>query len=148
MTVFEKLTESPEVLGAFLQSLPCLEGPWDAEFQERFCSECGKATCDPACEFERFRNNPGWWLTLDVEKCAPPETHVIELDPAELEKPLTAEAVQFTDERLFSLAVESGTKTAILTPLKDGATSIILTPQTAEILVAMLNRQIREWSES
>ena len=68
MTVFEKLTESPETLGAFLKSLPCIEGPWDTEFQERFCSECGRVTCDPDCPNERFRNNPGWWLTLEAGK--------------------------------------------------------------------------------
>ena len=29
MTEFERITASPAVLGAFLGSIPCLEGPWD-----------------------------------------------------------------------------------------------------------------------
>lgn len=68
MTHFEKLTESPDKLGAFLRSLPILEGPWDEEFQRQFCSGCGKATCDDGscCPHEEQRNNPGWWLTLEA----------------------------------------------------------------------------------
>lgn len=33
---FEKLTKGPDALGAFLRTLPVLEGPWDAEFHARF----------------------------------------------------------------------------------------------------------------
>lgn len=65
MTNFEKLTKSPETLGAFLASLPCVEGPWDGEFQDRFCVDCGADSCDD-CPNERYRNNPGWWLGLEA----------------------------------------------------------------------------------
>lgn len=55
-TNFEEITKSPEVLGAFLASLPYLEGPWDTEFQRNFCAGCGQVTCDPICRYQRFRN--------------------------------------------------------------------------------------------
>ena len=68
MTNFEKLTESPESLGAFLRTLPVIEGPWDAEFQRQYCAGCGKVSCDDGsgCPYEAFRNNPGWWLKLEA----------------------------------------------------------------------------------
>ena len=46
MTNFEKITASPEALGAFLASLPVAIGPWDTEFQKMFCAECGRKDCD------------------------------------------------------------------------------------------------------
>ncbi|MBD5117605.1 MAG: hypothetical protein HDT37_00525 [Clostridiales bacterium] len=67
MTVFEKITESPEVLGKFLACLPVIEGPWDDKFHDQFCSGCAAKNCD-ACPNQRFRNNPGWWLTLEIGK--------------------------------------------------------------------------------
>ncbi len=63
MTQFEKITESPDALAAFLAALPVVEGPWDKEFHERYCADCLYLGCD-ACPHEEFRNNPGWWLTL------------------------------------------------------------------------------------
>ena len=66
MTQFEKITESPEVLGAFLAALPVVDGPWDKEFHERYCADCLYLGCD-ACPHEEFRNNPGWWLTLETD---------------------------------------------------------------------------------
>ena len=48
MTEFEKITASPAVLGAFLGSLPCLEGPWDNAFHRAFCDKCKAEDCD-AC---------------------------------------------------------------------------------------------------
>ena len=65
MTQFEKITESPDALGAFLASLPVIDGPWDKEFQARFCADCLYLGCD-VCPHEEFRNNPGWWLTLEA----------------------------------------------------------------------------------
>ena len=55
MTQFEKITESPEVLAAFLAALPVIDGPWDTEFHKRFCDDC---------RCKEFRNNPRWWLSL------------------------------------------------------------------------------------
>ena len=65
MTQFEKITQSPETLGAFLAALPVIEGPWDKEFQARFCVGCA-ATCD-VCPHAAERNNPHWWLTMTGE---------------------------------------------------------------------------------
>lgn len=64
MNNFQQITRSPEALGAFLRSLPCVEGPWDAEFQERFCAGCSAENCDD-CPNGAARNNPAWWLGLD-----------------------------------------------------------------------------------
>ena len=66
MTNFDAITASPEYLGAFLHALPCLEGPWDNAFHALFCGKCGKVNCD-ACPHEAERNNPTWWLVLEVQ---------------------------------------------------------------------------------
>lgn len=63
MTEFEKITVSKAVLGSFLASLPCLEGPWDTAFHREFCDKCEAENCDN-CPHEEERNNPGWWLGL------------------------------------------------------------------------------------
>lgn len=65
MTQFEKITESLDALGTFLVSLPVIDGPWDMEFQARFCADCLYLGCDD-CPHEEFRNNPRWWLTLEA----------------------------------------------------------------------------------
>ena len=65
MTVFEKITESPEVLGKFLACLPVVEGPWNDKFHEQFCTTCPAANCDD-CPHAEERNNPRWWLTLEA----------------------------------------------------------------------------------
>lgn len=69
MNEFERLTKSPEVLGGFLRSLPCLDGPWDTEFHKRFCAGCAAENCD-TCPNEQYRNNPVWWLSLEAGKAA------------------------------------------------------------------------------
>lgn len=66
MTVFERITESQEVLGKFLACLPVVEGPWDDKFHEQFCAECAAKNCD-TCPHTAERNNPGWWLTLETD---------------------------------------------------------------------------------
>ena len=53
MTQFEKITESPETLGAFLAALPVIHEPWDTEFQARFCADCLYLGCD-TCPHEEF----------------------------------------------------------------------------------------------
>ena len=65
VTQFEKITESPETLAAFLAALPVIDGPWDKEFQARFCAGCAATDCD-ACPHAAERNNPGWWLNLET----------------------------------------------------------------------------------
>lgn len=64
-TVFEKITESPEVLGDVLTSLSVPEAPWDEAFREIFCKTCERENCD-ACPYEENRNNPMWWLGLEA----------------------------------------------------------------------------------
>jgi len=68
MTYFEKITQSPEALGAFLASLPIVEGPWDTEFNRSCCAGCSLVECDggDGCPHEDKRNNPAWWLGMEV----------------------------------------------------------------------------------
>ena len=61
--VFDAITKDKPTLAGFLRSLPCIEAPWDAAFQKRYCSSCTAENCD-ACANEQFRNNPEWWLSL------------------------------------------------------------------------------------
>ena len=63
MTEFERITASSAVLGAFLGSLPCLEGPWDDAFHREFCDKCEAENCD-TCPHKAERNSPTWWLGL------------------------------------------------------------------------------------
>ena len=62
-SVFDAITKDKPTLAGFLRSLPCIEAPWDAAFQKRYCSSCTAENCD-ACANEQFRNNPEWWLSL------------------------------------------------------------------------------------
>lgn len=63
MTQFEKITASPEALGAFLASLPVLQGPWDDAFHRAFCDTCDAENCHHPTE----RDNPTWWLGQEVK---------------------------------------------------------------------------------
>ena len=56
MTNFEKLTASPETLGAFLASIPTTGGPWDEAFRREFCAGCDQDK----------RDNPAWWLKQEA----------------------------------------------------------------------------------
>ena len=68
MSNFEKITASPEALGAFLQSLPVADGPWDTEFHKVFCAECNREDCDgEMCKHQNERSNPTCWLMWDTE---------------------------------------------------------------------------------
>ncbi len=68
-TNFEAVTANVQVLGQFLRALPVLEAPWDTEFQKRYCKKCLSPNCD-YCPYERFRNNPEWWLSLKAKGAA------------------------------------------------------------------------------
>jgi hypothetical protein len=68
VTIFEKITQDQETLAAMLASLPTSDGPWDYAFQLLRCNNCANENCD-VCPHETERNNPLWWLGLDV----PPE---------------------------------------------------------------------------
>lgn len=39
-TAFDAITKDKPTLAGFLRSLPCIEAPWDAAFQKRYCSSC------------------------------------------------------------------------------------------------------------
>lgn len=68
-SVFDAITKDKPTLAGFLRSLPCIEAPWDAAFQKRYCSSCTAENCD-ACANEQFRNNPEWWLSLPAAEVA------------------------------------------------------------------------------
>ena len=63
MSNFEKITETPEALGAFLESLTVINSPWEDGFHKAFCGTCGKTDCG-ICPHQDKRNNPLWWLKL------------------------------------------------------------------------------------
>lgn len=65
-TNFNQITASPAALAAFLGALPVLTGPWDTAFHRKFCDTCPAENCD-ACPNEARRDNPEWWLGLEVE---------------------------------------------------------------------------------
>lgn len=68
MNNFEKITASPETLGAFLASLSIKTGPWDESFYKEFCDSCEQENCDAEnCPHQDVRNNPLWWLTQAAE---------------------------------------------------------------------------------
>lgn len=69
MSNFEKITETPEALAAFLSSLPVAASPWEREFHKEFCAECGREDCDgKPCLHQDKRNNPLWWLKQAADK--------------------------------------------------------------------------------
>lgn len=55
-----------DVLGSFLSSIQCPEGPWDDAFHREFCSKCTAENCDD-CQHEAERNNPAWWLGREMD---------------------------------------------------------------------------------
>lgn len=73
-TNFDRITASPEVLAAFLASLPCLDAPWDDAFHRVFCDNCPTADCPKACPHEEERDSPAWWLGLIYTGTGPVKT--------------------------------------------------------------------------
>ena len=61
MTEYERITQSPQALAAFLRALPVVEMPWDTAFQKQYCAGCAAEECD-ACPNEAYRNKPAWCL--------------------------------------------------------------------------------------
>lgn len=47
-TAFDAITKDKPTLAGFLRSLPCIEAPWDAAFQKRYCSSCTAENSKPA----------------------------------------------------------------------------------------------------
>jgi len=52
VTNFEKITESPDALAAFLRSLNVIDGPWDISFTE--CAEKNQNIAEKCTGFQ-------WW---------------------------------------------------------------------------------------
>ena len=73
-TNFDRITASPEVLAAFLASLPCLDAPWDDAFHRVFCDNCPTADCPKVCPHEEERDSPAWWLGLIYTGTGPVKT--------------------------------------------------------------------------
>lgn len=68
MNHFERITASPETLGAFLASIPVASSPWDDCFSKTFCATCDREDCDAGpCPHQAERNNPTWWLKQEAE---------------------------------------------------------------------------------
>lgn len=70
MTNFEKLTASPDTLGAFLASIPVANAPWDDAFHKEYCAGCPLEDCEPSCPHQDKRENPCWWLKQETERRA------------------------------------------------------------------------------
>ena len=69
MTNFEKITETPEALGAFLASITVADGPWEEAFHRMFCDGCQAENCDAEnCPHNAERDNPMWWLMQSAER--------------------------------------------------------------------------------
>ena len=66
MSIFEKITESPEALADFLRRLPVLTAPWDEAFHRAYCDNCPAEDCDGCDRPER--SNPLWYLGLAAEE--------------------------------------------------------------------------------
>lgn len=64
-TIFERITVSPEILGAALARLNVVDAPWDKAFQETFCAGCPYEDCPRVCPHQAERNNTTWWLGLE-----------------------------------------------------------------------------------
>ena len=147
MTEYERITQSPETLATFLASLPCIEGPWDEEFHKRYCSVCVEPECD-RCPNEDFRSNPGWWLTLAAGQAAGMGTHVIDLDTAEVERPLTAEEEKALQKAktLFRYAIESGNEAGAITimPMGESAGITLHGESEVRIFIKLLLDSFRE----
>ena len=65
-TNFDRITASPEVLAAFLASLPCLDAPWDDAFHRVFCDNCPTTDCPLVCPHEAERNSAAWCVKLEA----------------------------------------------------------------------------------
>ena len=69
MTVFEKITQSPEALAEVLGSIVCVNSPWDYAFCRAFCDDCHAENCgDENCAHMEERDNPLWWLMQEARE--------------------------------------------------------------------------------
>lgn len=68
-TTFDRITASPATMGAFLASLPVLDGPWDDAFHRAYCDDCPAENCDApgGCPRQEIRENViPWWLAKEA----------------------------------------------------------------------------------
>lgn len=84
--------------------------------------------------------------TLEEAEAFTNPAAVVELSAADMEKPITPEEERrAAEDGIFALMPDEESHTMILAPWGEGETGIKLTVKTAKILIAMLDRQIREW---
>jgi hypothetical protein len=72
MTIFEKITATPETLAELLGSLVNDDaGPWDTAFTKQYCATCPAKNCtDAVCALPEVYKDPrkmaAWWLGLEA----------------------------------------------------------------------------------
>lgn len=71
MTIFEKITATPEALAALLGSVTALEGPWDDAFQREYCDkcqakDCAASVCAAPEPYQNEQKRIAWWLGLEA----------------------------------------------------------------------------------
>lgn len=136
MKNFEKITGSPEALGAFLAALSVADGPWDQEFHAQYCADCLYLGCD-SCPHTARRNNPLWWLTQEAAQTTP-DFEFLPEDVADIEKMAQAEPAHG-----FPLMVVPDESKGTLTITKDGVT-LGLGSREAAVLARIILVQARE----
>lgn len=72
MTIFEKITATPEALAELLGSVASDAGPWDAAFTKLYCAACTAKNCtDAVCALPEVYKDPrkmaAWWLKLEAD---------------------------------------------------------------------------------
>lgn len=70
MTNYERLTASPDTLGAFLATLPVTDVPGTRPFKRSSAPDAHKRTVSQAAPHQDKRNNPAWWLMQETERRA------------------------------------------------------------------------------
>ena len=76
MNNFERITASPEALGAVLGSrLIARMGQWADDVHRVFCDSCDAENCDAEnCAHQTERNSPTWWLKRAYTGSGPVKT--------------------------------------------------------------------------
>lgn len=150
MNNYERITATPEALGAFLAALPIASGPWDTEFHDQHCANCLYLGCD-TCPHSVERNNPLWWLMQDTEQQHKTELFkaiteagpgmIVNLAPEDVAA--IERMAQMEPAHGFPLTVIPDEKKGTLTITKDGVT-LGLGGVEAVVLAQIILDQTRE----